>query len=38
MGGRCRIRFLTVQGLTVAKSLDIRNLIMVSGGRAVKER
>ena len=31
MGGRSRIEFLNVQGLTVAKSLEIRNLMMVSG-------
>ena len=30
-GGRCRIGFLNVQGLTVAKSVEIKNL-MVSGG------
>ena len=32
MGGRCRIGFLNVQGLTVAKSVEIKNLMMVSGG------
>ena len=32
MGGRCRIEFLNVQGLTVAKSVEIRNLMMVSEG------
>ena len=32
MGGRCKIEFVNVLGLTVAKSLEIRNLMMVSGG------
>ena len=32
MGGRCRIGFLNVLGLTVAKSVQIKNPMMVSGG------
>ena len=32
MGGRCRIGFLNAQGLTAAKSVEIKNLMMVSGG------
>ena len=32
MGGRCRTGFFNVQGLTVAKSVEIKNLMMVSGG------
>ena len=31
-GDRCRIGFLNVQELTVAKSVEIKNLTMVSGG------
>ena len=38
MGGKCRIVFLNVQGLTVAKSVEIRILMVSIREMAEKER